>query len=331
MQGVSRLRRYETRSRVVIFLTLFGAVPLDLGRAWLFADGTVPKAIIGFVGLIYLNFLSRDRSLPAPCEEASMKTLYELLGVSPQASDEDLKKAYRELAKMHHPDLNPNEPNAARRFREVTVAIAILRDAKRRSAYNQRLVRELQRRLDREREWHQRRLDRDREWRRLQWPRIAATSAFSAVLIGIVVTNGSAWVGLISSTSVVDSGTTYGVVRQSFRVSTAQQETVSQDRSNDKIQPLPAAAPQPQTSSNGQSEVSAQSAQYCEHETEPHCDLPKGSEADERGLSANEQAVLIRQAQELLASGDAKNAGVMLQRACQNSKSRCDVSFREYR
>jgi len=73
-----------------------------------------------------------------------MKTLYELLGVSPDASDEALKKAYRKLAKMHHPDLNPNDPDAARRFREVTVAIAILCDAKRRSAYNQRLVRELQ-------------------------------------------------------------------------------------------------------------------------------------------------------------------------------------------
>src|SRR3954451_18463844 len=316
------------RSLVVIFLTLFGAVPLNLSRAWLFADGAVPEAIVGFVGLIYFNLLSWDRSLPAPCEEASMKTLYELLGVSPQASDEALKKAYRELAKMHHPDLNPNDPSAARRFREVTVAIAILRDAKRRSAYNQRLVRELQRRLDREREWHQRRLDREREWRRLQWPRIAATIAFSAVLIGIVVTNGSAWVGLISSTSVIDSGTTYGVARQSFRVSTAQQETVSRD---DKILPLPAAAPQPRTSSNGQSEVSAQPAQHCEHDTEPHCELPKGFEADERAVSANEQAVLIRQAQELLASGDAKNAGIMLQRACQNSKSRCDLSLREYR
>jgi len=128
-----------------------------------------------------------------------MKTLYELLGVSPDASDEALKKAYRKLAKMHHPDLNPNDPDAARRFREVTVSIAILCDAKRRSAYNQRLVRE----------------------RRMQRACIVATSAFAAILIGIVVTNGSAWVGPASSTSVVDSGTTYDVVQQPFRVSTA--------------------------------------------------------------------------------------------------------------
>jgi curved DNA-binding protein CbpA len=252
-----------------------------------------------------------------------MKTLYELLGVSPDASDEALTKAYRKLAKMRHPDLNPNDPDAARRFREVTVAIAILRDAKRRSAYNQRLVRELQRRLDREREWRH----REREWRRLQWPRIAAISIFAAVLIGIVVTNGSAWVEPVSSTSFVDSGTTYDGLQQPFRVSTAQRESVSRDRSSD----LPAAAPPPQTSTNGQSEASSQPAQHCGHETEPHCELPKRLEADERGLSANEKAALIREAQELLASGDAKNAGVLLQRACQNSKSRCDLGLLEYR
>ena len=243
-----------------------------------------------------------------------MKTLYDLLGVGPDANDEALKRAYRKLAKMHHPDLNPNDPDAARRFREVTVAIAVLQDAKRRSAYNQRLVRELQRRLDRE-----------REWRRLQWPR-----AFAAVLIGIVVTNGSAWVGPVSSTSLVDSGTTYDMGQQPFRVSTAQQESVSRDRPGDKIQPLPTATAPPQTSTSSQSDVSAQPAQHCEHETEPHCELPKGPEAGERGLSANEKAALIREAQELLATGDVKNAVVLLQRACQNSKSRCGPSFREY-
>ena len=81
-----------------------------------------------------------------------MKTLYELLGVSPDASDEALKTAYRKLAKMHHPDLNPDNPDATRRFRQVAAAISILCDAEQRAAYNQRLIRELQRTLDRERE-----------------------------------------------------------------------------------------------------------------------------------------------------------------------------------
>ncbi|MGZ5234347.1 MAG: J domain-containing protein [Burkholderiales bacterium] len=247
------------------------------------------------------------------------KTLYEFLGVSPDASDEAVKMAYRKLAKMHHPDHNPNDPDAARRFREVIVAIAILRDGKRRSAYNQRLVRELQRRLDRE-----------REWRRLQSARIAAISAFAAVLIGIVVTNGWAWVGPVSSTSIVDGGTTYNVVQQPFRISTAQEESVSRDRSSDKVQRLPAGAPPPQTSTISKSELSAKPAQHCKYGTELHCELLKGREPDERGLTANEKAALIREAQELLASGDAKNAAVVLERACQNSKSRCGPSLREY-
>ena len=79
-----------------------------------------------------------------------MTTLYQLLGVCPDAGDEALKTAYRRLAKMHHPDLNPNDPDAACRFRQITAAIAILSDAERRAAYDQRLVRELQRGLDRE-------------------------------------------------------------------------------------------------------------------------------------------------------------------------------------
>jgi hypothetical protein len=259
-----------------------------------------------------------------------MKTLYELLGVSPDASDEALKVAYRKLAKMHHPDLNPNDPDAARRFREVTVAIAILCDAKRRSAYNQRLVRELQRGLDRE-----------RELRRRQWACIVAASAFAAVLIGIVVTNGSVLVEPVSSTSVVASGTTYDAVQQPVSVSTAQPESVSRGRPSDEIQLLPAVVPPPQTSTDSQDEVSMRSEQHCKHETGSttyregsgpardvagfeeglRCELLKGREADERGLSANEKAALIWRAQELLASGDAKNAGVLLQRACPNSNS----------
>lgn len=69
------------------------------------------------------------------------KDYYEILGVKKNASDADLKKAYRELAKKFHPDKNKGNKEAETRFKEISEAYAVLSDAEKRSQYD-RLGRE---------------------------------------------------------------------------------------------------------------------------------------------------------------------------------------------
>ncbi len=61
---------------------------------------------------------------------------YEALGAARDASAEDLKKAYRKLAKQYHPDHNPGDKDAERRFKEISEAYSVLSNAESRTAYD---------------------------------------------------------------------------------------------------------------------------------------------------------------------------------------------------
>ena len=62
---------------------------------------------------------------------------YETLGVSKSASEEDIKKSYRKLARKYHPDLNPGDKSSEDRFKNVQEAYDVLSDAKKRQMYDQ--------------------------------------------------------------------------------------------------------------------------------------------------------------------------------------------------
>jgi molecular chaperone DnaJ len=69
-----------------------------------------------------------------------MEDLYATLGVSRTASTDEINRAYRKLARVHHPDANPDDPKAEERFKEISHAHDVLADADKRREYDSRLA-----------------------------------------------------------------------------------------------------------------------------------------------------------------------------------------------
>ncbi len=92
---------------------------------------------------------------------ADSKDLYKLLGVERTASKDDIRKAYRKLARKHHPDINPNDAEAEQRFKEISAAHDVLSDPDKRKLYDEFGEASLQGGFDPEqarayRDWNQR-------------------------------------------------------------------------------------------------------------------------------------------------------------------------------
>ena len=68
---------------------------------------------------------------------ADKRDYYEVLGVDKSADDAALKKAFRQLAKKYHPDMNPGDKEAEQKFKEIQEAYAVLSDAEKRKQYDQ--------------------------------------------------------------------------------------------------------------------------------------------------------------------------------------------------
>lgn len=68
---------------------------------------------------------------------ADKRDYYEVLGVSKGASDDEIKKAYRVLAKKYHPDMNPGDAEAEKKFKEASEAYSVLSDSEKRQKYDQ--------------------------------------------------------------------------------------------------------------------------------------------------------------------------------------------------
>ena len=67
---------------------------------------------------------------------SAKRDYYEILGLDKKATDASIKKAYRKLAKKYHPDSNPNDKEAEKRFKEVTEAYNVLSNKEKKKLYD---------------------------------------------------------------------------------------------------------------------------------------------------------------------------------------------------
>ena len=92
--------------------------------------------IISFIDFFYHLPACRHLKFGAPCF-MDFIDYYKILEVDKNATEADIKKAYRKLARKYHPDLNPNDTNAKKKFQQINEANEVLSDPEKRKKYDQ--------------------------------------------------------------------------------------------------------------------------------------------------------------------------------------------------
>src|SRR5262245_7181999 len=99
--------------------------------------GTHPRPRVGRLFRDHAQAAGGDPAIPADWKGAKrMRNPYDVLGVSKSASADEVKKAFRRLAKKLHPDANKKDAKAAAKFAELNAAYEVLGDEKKRKAFD---------------------------------------------------------------------------------------------------------------------------------------------------------------------------------------------------
>jgi hypothetical protein len=151
-----------------------------------------------------------------PSRKTPAKTLYELLGTRPDADAKTLHRAFRDAAKEHHPDHNPGDQDANRRFTQIVSAYEVLRNAEHRDFYDQLLADE-------------------RERRRARLMR-TVFDAVGVVSLTVVIVGGFALFAQVSNTSI-EAARVFEVAVRKVAEITAVQPTIGTETAN-RDQPL---------------------------------------------------------------------------------------------
>jgi curved DNA-binding protein CbpA len=151
-----------------------------------------------------------------PPRKSPAKTLYELLGTRPDADAKTLHRAFRDAAMVHHPDHNPGDQDATRRFTQIVNAYEILRNAEQRDLYDRLLADE-------------------RARRRARLMR-TVSDAVAVVALTVVIVGGFALFAQVSNTSIEAARVVEVAVRKVAEI-TAVQPTIGTETAN-RGQPL---------------------------------------------------------------------------------------------